>query len=308
MTTVMRRRMPGMTGQAGSMARQLAGAGVLAGLLGGLAMIAVMILVMGAAGMGYATPLNVGMASFAFTIAPPASMLPTLMPLMGVHLPASVAPQVMAAAGSGHISPALMSRLQAMLMGMHLPAATVTQVGALMNGHAINAQVASLMSMLSPSSQAMVMSAMPVSAAHVVAGAVLHLAYRVPRRGLRDGHRRRDDDAGPAHAYRGRRGNRRGDRRRRGVRRHAVGLLPSVNPLMGLVPQTAFFLAHLLFGLVAGVVLAVMFRRRGMTGAPAPAGQGSARTPTWPCTRRTSPSATSSEPGVRAPTTGRSPP
>ena len=36
MTTVMRRRMPGMTGQAGSMARQLAGAGVLAGLLGGL--------------------------------------------------------------------------------------------------------------------------------------------------------------------------------------------------------------------------------------------------------------------------------
>ncbi|MGH3124310.1 MAG: hypothetical protein ACRDND_25275 [Streptosporangiaceae bacterium] len=38
MTTVMRRRMPGMTGHAGSMARQLAGAGVLAGLLGGLAM------------------------------------------------------------------------------------------------------------------------------------------------------------------------------------------------------------------------------------------------------------------------------
>jgi hypothetical protein len=69
MTTVMRRRMPGMTGQAGSMARQLAGAGALAGLLGGLAMIEVMILVMGAAGMGYATPLNVGMASFAFTIA-----------------------------------------------------------------------------------------------------------------------------------------------------------------------------------------------------------------------------------------------
>jgi hypothetical protein len=56
MTTVMRRRMPGMTGQAGSMARQLAGTGVLAGLLGGLAMIGVMILVMGAAGMGYATP------------------------------------------------------------------------------------------------------------------------------------------------------------------------------------------------------------------------------------------------------------
>lgn len=88
MTTVMRGRMPGMTGQAGSMALQLAGAGVLAGLLGGLAMIVVMILVMGAAGMGYATPLNVGMASLVFTIAPLASMLPTLMPLMGIHLPA----------------------------------------------------------------------------------------------------------------------------------------------------------------------------------------------------------------------------
>jgi hypothetical protein len=176
MTTVLRRGMPGMTGEGGSMARRLTGAGVLAGLLGGLAMIVVMILVTGAAGMGYATPLNVGMASFAFTIAPPVSMLPTLMPLMGVHLPASVAPQVMAAA-SGHVSPALISRLQPMLIGMHLPAATVTQVGALMSGHATNAQVAGLMSMLSPSARATVMSAMPVSAAHVLVGAVLHFAY-----------------------------------------------------------------------------------------------------------------------------------
>jgi len=51
------------------------------------------------------------------------------------------------------------------------------------------------------------------------------------------------------------------------------GLLPSVNPLMAFVPQTAFFLAHLLFGLVAGVVLAVVFRRRGMLGASARAGR-----------------------------------
>jgi hypothetical protein len=50
MTTVTRGRMPGMTGRAGSMARQLAGAGVLAGLAGGLAMIVVMILVMGPPG------------------------------------------------------------------------------------------------------------------------------------------------------------------------------------------------------------------------------------------------------------------
>ena len=184
------------------MARQLAGAGMLAGLLGGLAMIVVMILVMGTAGMGYATPLNVGMASFAFTIAPPASMLPALMPMMGIHLPASVAPQVMAAAVSGHVSPALMSHLQSMLMDMHLPAATVAQIAA----------------------RATAMSAMPVSAAHVLAGAVLHFAYagflgvafavviaaammmRVPL--MRT--------AGAVIAAGG-------DRRRRGVRRHAVG-------------------------------------------------------------------------------------
>lgn len=128
------------------MARRLAGAGVLADLLGGLAMI----VVIGAAGMGYATTLNVGMASFVFTIAPPAS---TLLPMMGIHLPASVAPQVMAAATSGHMSPALTSHLQWMLLGMHLPAATVTQIGGLMGGHATNAQVAGLMSMLPPSAR-----------------------------------------------------------------------------------------------------------------------------------------------------------
>ena len=51
------------------------------------------------------------------------------------------------------------------------------------------------------------------------------------------------------------------------------GLLPSVNPLMAFVPQTGFFLAHLLFGLVAGALLAVTFRRRGMLGASARAGR-----------------------------------
>lgn len=45
------------------------------------------------------------------------------------------------------------------------------------------------------------------------------------------------------------------------------GLLPPVNPLMALVPQTAFFLAHLLFGLAAGIVLAVAFRRPAVAGA-----------------------------------------
>lgn len=179
----------------------------------------------------------------------------------------------MAAAASGHLSPALMSRLQPMLMGMHLPAATVTQIGALIGGHATNAQVAGLMSMLSPSARATVMGAMPVSAGHVLTGAVLHFAYagflgvlfamviaaammmRVPL--MRN--------AGGVMAA--------------GVIGGAVvyvvmrwGLLPSVNPLMAFIPQAAFFLAHLLFGFVAGAVLAAVFRR-GMIGASAPAGQ-----------------------------------
>jgi hypothetical protein len=43
-------------------------------------------------------------------------------------------------------------------------------------------------------------------------------------------------------------------------------------PADGFVPQLAFFLSHLLFGLVAGFVLAVAFRRAGMT-APQNAGR-----------------------------------
>lgn len=274
MTTVMHRRISVSMGDAGPMIRRLAGAGILAGLLGGLAMIVVMILVMGASGMGYATPLNIGMAAFVFTITPPLSMLPTLMPLMGINLPASVAPQVMAAASSGHFSPAMMSQLRTMLMGMHLPAATVTQVGAVMSGHATNADVAHLMSMMSPSARATVMNAMPVSAGQVVTGTSLHFAYagflgvafaviiaaammmRVPF--MRT--------AGGVIAA--------------GVIGGALlyvimrwWLLPGTNPLMAFVPQIAFFLSHLLFGLVVGVVLAVAFRRGGMLGAQARAGR-----------------------------------
>ena len=59
--------------------------GLIAGLLGGLGMIAVMIVVMGTGGSGYASPLNLGMPGFVYAITPPRSMLPTLMGLMGIH-------------------------------------------------------------------------------------------------------------------------------------------------------------------------------------------------------------------------------
>ncbi len=259
---------PGFKGDAGLLARRLFGPALLAGLLGGFAMIVVMILVMGAAGMGYATPLNLGMAAFVFTIAPPMSMLPSLMGLMGIHLPPSAAAPLMTAVRSGHISPMMMHQLGGMLMSMHVPAATVNQMGLLMSSKATNSTTASLMSMMSPSARAMVMNAMPVSAGHVVAGTILHFAFagflgvafaavigaaawaRVP--GMRS-------PAGIMSA---------------GVIGGAIvyviqrwGLLPPTNPLMAFVPQIAFFLAHLLFGLVVGVVLAVAFRRRSVAGA-----------------------------------------
>src|SRR6516165_6531645 len=137
------RQRPGSRGDAAMMARRLLGPAVLAGLLGGLAMIVVMILVMGAAGMGYATPLNIGTAAFVFTITPPLSMLPAVMGLMGIHL----------------------------------PAAAVSQMGALMSGTATNSTVHSLMSMMSPQARAAVMRAMPVSAGQVAVGTILHFAF-----------------------------------------------------------------------------------------------------------------------------------
>lgn len=38
--------------------------------------------------------------------------------------------------------------------------------------------------------------------------------------------------------------------------------LPSSHPMMGLIPQIAFHLAHLLFGLVVGTVFALAYDRR----------------------------------------------
>ena len=149
-----------------------------------------------------------------------------------------------------------------------VPAATVSQMGALMSGTATNSTVHSLMSMMSPQARAAVMRAMPVSAGQVAVGTILHFAFaaflgvafaavigaaawaRVP--GMRS-------PGGIVAA---------------GVIGGAIvyvitrwGLLPAANPLMAFVPQIAFFLAHLLFGLVVGIVLALAFRRPGVARA-----------------------------------------
>lgn len=248
-------------GDAGALVRRLVLPGIGAGLLGGLFMIVVMILVMGTSGMGYATPLNLGMASFVYTVTPPLAMFPMLMTMMGITLPAPVMSQLASAIHSGHIPAAMVSKLGPMLMSMHVPAAKVHMIGLLMTGHATNSTVATLMGQLPPTARNTVMAAMPVSAPHVVVGTVLHFAFaaflgvaffaiiagaawflpalRNPMALMAAG------VIGGGVVY--------------VINRWA--LLPATNPMMGLVPQIAFFLAHLLFGLVVGTMLAMTLRR-----------------------------------------------
>jgi len=244
-----------------TLARRLALPAIGAGLLGGLFMIVVMILVMGTSGMGYASPLNLGTASFVYTVTPPLAMFPTLMAMMGIALPAPVMGQLSTAIHSGHIPAAMVQKLGPMLVSMHVPAAKVQMIGQLMTGHATNATVANLMHQLPPSARNAVMAAMPVSAGHVATGSILHFAFaaflgvaffaiitraawfapalRSPMMLMAAG------VIGGAVVY--------------VINRWA--LLPHANPMMSLVPQIAFFLAHLLFGLIVGTVLAMVLRR-----------------------------------------------
>jgi hypothetical protein len=263
--------------QAGSarailLARKLALPAVAAGLVGGLLMIGVMILVMGASGEGYASPLNLGMPAFVYTITPPLTMLPILMTAMGITLPPAAMTQLGPALQSGHMTPAVAQQLSAMLTSMHVPAAKMQMIAPMMSGHATNKDVADLMKQMSPSARAMVMRSMPVSTSHVVVGSILHFAfaaflaivffaiitaaawYRLP--GMRTPMGIMAAGViGAAIVY--------------VINRWA--LLPSTNPMMSLVPQLAFFLAHLLFGLIVGTGLAMALLRRRSTYALLPA-------------------------------------
>lgn len=243
------------------LARRLAAPAVGAGLVGGLFMIVVMILVMGTSRMGYASPLNLGMPAFVYTITPPLTMLPALIAAMGITLPPAAMSQLAPAMHSGHMSPAMAHQLGSMLMSMHVPAAKVQMMAPLMTGHATNKTVSDMMQQLSPSARNMMMRSMPVAADRVVVGTVLHFAfaallgilffaiigaaawYRLP--GLRH-------PAGIMLA---------------GVIGGAIvyvinrwALLPPTNPMMALTPQIAFFLTHLLYGLIVGTGLAMTLR------------------------------------------------
>jgi uncharacterized membrane protein len=150
-----------------------------------------------------------------------------------------------------------------MLSAMHIPARKVQMIGALMTGHATNSTVATLMAHMSPPARHTIMASMPVSASHVAVGTILHFAFSaflsvsffalivgaawIGLPGMRTA-------AGMVLA---------------GVAGGAIVyvvnrwlLLPPSNPMMRLVPQTAFFLAHLLFGFVVGAAIAMVMRRQ----------------------------------------------
>jgi hypothetical protein len=158
-------------------ARRLWFPALVGGWLGGLALIVVMLLVTGASGMGYATPLNLGIPAFVYTITPPANMLPALMGRMGVHVPQGAMAQLAPALRGGHVSPMMAHQFAGMLLAMRVPAAKVQMMGQMMTGHATNGAVKDLLAGMSPSARHAVMRAMPVTTNHVAASSVLHFAY-----------------------------------------------------------------------------------------------------------------------------------
>ena len=145
-------------------ARRLIAPAVLAGLLGGLVLAMGMMIVMGTAGMGFWSPLNLGMPAFVFRIAPPLAMLPLLVTAMGISLPPSMMSQLGAAVQSGHVSSAMASKFGALLLSMHVPAARVHVMGLIMSGHATNSTVTNLLASMNPTARNAVMRAMPLNA------------------------------------------------------------------------------------------------------------------------------------------------
>lgn len=233
-----------------------------AGLAGGVVLAMIMMVVMAVVGQGFWSPVNLGIPAFVYTITPPLSMLPSLLGAMGISLPASAMGQMSAAISSGHISSAMAHQFGSLLLSMHVPAAKVQLMGQLMTGHASNSTVSQLLAGMPSSARDAVMAAMPVSSGRVLVGLVLHmmmsLLLGVSFAAVIVGARR----AGLAAL---------------GTRAGVVGasivggglvyvlmrwvLLPPTNSMMAFVPQWWFLIAHLMFGLVVGAILAPTLSR-----------------------------------------------
>ena len=230
-----------------------------AGLVGGALLAMMMMVAMGAMGMGFWSPLNLGIPAFSYTITPSLSMLPSLVSAMGIKLPSSVMAQLAMAMKGGHISTAIANQLDATLMSMHVAAAKVHMIGLLMTGHVTKSTIASLMNSMSPSARNAIMSAMPLSTSRIIVGMMMHFAFsalmgvafftvivkarqmNVPALHSTAGILV-SSIIGGAIVY-------------------AVNvwiLLPATNPMMAFVPQ----LAHPVFGLGVGLILVRVLKSR----------------------------------------------
>ncbi len=162
------------SGNASLVVRALAVPGA---LRGGMVLAPTMMIVMGTAHLGFASAINIGMPAFALTITPPLQMLSSLMLGMGINLPSSAMAQLAMAIDNGHLSSAMASQMGAMLSSMHMPMAKLQMMGMIMTGHATNAAVTSMMSSMTPSARAAVMSAMLLNVGHMAVGLVRHFAF-----------------------------------------------------------------------------------------------------------------------------------
>jgi len=250
-----------------AMVKRVGLGGVMAGLVGGVVMIALMIVVMGSNGSGYASPLNLGIPGFAKTITPPSSQLPGMLSAMGVKLPPDAMAKFGPAIASGHVTPEMGQQLNAMLKSGGVPAAKIHNIDLLMSGKATNSTMADLLSGMNTTARNKVMSSFPVTTGNVGLGSATHLALSailgfmfammIIGGGIQMMSMRVLKNPagivaatvmGAAIAY--------------AVNRWLI--LPGIDPLMKLVPQTWFFIAHLLFGLVTGAGIAMIARREGL--------------------------------------------
>ncbi len=251
-------------GELAALMRSFALPSVFAGELGGLAFAAVMIISMGLTGMGFLTPVNLGAPALVVSVAPSPAALPSLISALGYTLPASVATKVIPVLKGGHyLGSASANQLGSLLAFIHVPERRIHLMILILTGHANNTTLVEFMSSTPQAARSAVMRAMPLVVTHVAEGAILHLIlsailgvlfFAVIGTAAWLGLPMFRTAAGIVSAS-----------LVGGVVVYAVNrwiLLPPTNPMIALVPQNWFLLAHLVFGLVVGLVLAKALKSR----------------------------------------------
>ncbi len=202
------------------------GNGLIGGAIGGMAMAMFLMIYMAAAGMGFYSPLNIGLGSLFYTVTPPKSMLSMLTNAMG-----------------NHASPAMMAQMMS-----------------IKSGSATNRTVTSLMKAMPSGIRNTVMSSMPINASHIIVGAVAHLAFSmmlgvilalgysiIKQYSFLPKQNRSALIAGSTLVS---------------ILVFLVNeyvILPIIAPMMTVLPAFPFLVAHIIFGLITGMVLTFRF-------------------------------------------------